>query len=381
MTTVRVSLLLPTLAAAAAGLAGGWFLRGHFGSPARTVITVTTRSSPGGAAGIAGAASPPALPSGPENPAAPMPPEEIVRRFERAFTNEDPSAWLDLREHLNSLGMEELEASILHLKKLPDGQRQMVLRLVAARMGKLDPKGALAFGEAFAQDASWRGLFRPQNVFRNEVVRQWAADQPDVALTWASALPEGSERTTFLNTVAVSLARSDPASAVAVLEALPEDAGKNISYAFDSYSYQAYVHHVWSRTNPQAAAASALALRAGPVRDETFAAVARAWAAKDPAAALDWVGRLEWGKARDQARTSAVRAWAEDNPRAALEWSLNRDASGGNLDNLNLFSIWNHYAPDEARAWLERLPGDDTNRKTFAEWAAKMQAKENRPGP
>ena len=348
----RPASLIPVFIAAVGGVALGWFWRGQ----ARPSVAsqATAHMAPDPSKAIRPATAPAKIADTTDILAR-------IRQALRAKTSEDDGWRTETRNLVAGLDFEQLKALIPQLKKLPREDREFMLMEVALRMGQLDPRAALAFGDTLRDDHEWPGVFRTSGSFRGMIVQEWAAHDPADALTWIMTLPLGEERSNFLGITAISLAGSDPASAARVLESLPQSL-RGVTTA--EGSIHGYIYRQWARQDPLAASAAALAFPPGPLQQDMLKGVAKSWAEKDPAAALAWTESLPPSPARSDALNSVAFAWAKIDPKSALEWTLQTEMISHRSNSRIIFNGWSIGAPEEAWTWLSAQPAGQT-RDTF----------------
>ncbi len=140
--------------------------------------------------------------------------------------------------------------------------------------------------------------------------RQWARENPELALAWLASAQEGPQRDALVETVCAKIAESNPAQAVA----LAEQYATNNTYLLANLVYQ------WSQRDAEARA-YALAKPKGEQRDHLLARVALTRAKEDPIdAAMLVVQEITPGEIQNEAAMSVVHQWALLNPTQALGW-------------------------------------------------------------
>jgi hypothetical protein len=158
-----------------------------------------------------------------------------------------------------------------------------------------------------------------------EVGREWAATDPDGALTWAETLGNAGERNDVLGELCAQISQADPAEAVALAARLGIGqgngtlegaaqlwAGKDFASALDWALRQpqgderdrllSRVAYAEAQTSPASAASIvAESISPGPIQDEAVIAVVHQWGLRDSAAALGWVSGFPQRALRDRA--------------------------------------------------------------------------------
>ena len=132
---------------------------------------------------------------------------------------------------------------------------------------------------------------------------------PPAATAYVAALAPGKTKDQVAGAIARQLARSDPQTALAWVQELPDDGTRQNSLET--------VLTEWSETDPKAAAEFAVQNSSGrDTLENLIAAISYQWAQTNPAAALAWTQDLSDPAVRDAILPSMVSAAAEDNPSA-----------------------------------------------------------------
>lgn len=140
--------------------------------------------------------------------------------------------------------------------------------------------------------------------------RQWARENPELALAWLACAQEGPQRDALVETVCAKIAESNPAQAVA----LAEQYAPNNTYLLANLVYQ------WFQRDANARA-YALAKPKGEQRDHLLARIALARAKEDPIdSAMLVVQEITPGEIQNEAAMSVVHQWALRDPTRVLGW-------------------------------------------------------------
>lgn len=137
-------------------------------------------------------------------------------------------------------------------------------------------------------------------------MKEWMTESPAAARAWLATQPE-SDLTAMLTGIAAGqLTRTDPAAALAMLNAAGGD---------QSCAVRAFVNG-WTESDARAAAAWAAKIEDPPLRDEALQTAAFALVTQDPALAAQVAARISNAGAREQMseRFSNLLSW---NPAAA----------------------------------------------------------------
>lgn len=240
-------------------------------------------------------------------------------------------------------------------------------------------------GEGSVREFSVRAARAPRSLAtddeRQKVIEQWAEQDPLGAIQFARTKLKGDRQAQALSAVLAIWGKNDPAAAWAWVGAtmptathhfdtLLEAFGKTsaataaqyvnefvrqhpaaalevnlaallgITYSGDFAAARAFVdanasltpevrgnlHNFiagqWARYEPEAAAAWAMSLPAGPQRDQALLGLGESWAGVDPVAAAKFATALPAGEARQLALRQAIVNWLETDAEQARKWVL-----------------------------------------------------------
>jgi len=145
-----------------------------------------------------------------------------------------------------------------------------------------------------------------------QLVGAWSAKDPQAAMAWAEALPQGSARDTSIAAVASQMAGKDPQAAVTFAQQLP-DGGRDLALG--------KIIPSWARQAPAQASAALQSMTPGVNLDSATTAVATTWLQQDPAAASQWIDTLPQGSARDGAVTQLIATVSKNDPATGFNWA------------------------------------------------------------
>jgi hypothetical protein len=175
-------------------------------------------------------------------------------------------------------------------------------------------------------------------------VSTWARYEPQEALTWVRALPEGAGKTNALSNVISNLAATDPKQAASLVSGLPAAAQDNVA---------AQIAHHWANQDATAAAQWAAALPEGESRTNAFRSIAQSWADQDLIKAAQWLERLPEGKARDGAVSSFAQKVTDADPEGAAAWaSTIGETNARNSELERVYRVWTRRDAAAAKSWL-----------------------------
>lgn len=184
------------------------------------------------------------------------------------------------------------------------------------------------------------------------LVRRRASLNPAEAAGWVQALPEGREKTTLLEDVAIVWAETDPLAALKWAKGLPNGEGRQVAVC--AIGYEA------ARDEPTNALMAVMALESGPARNQLILHVVSQWSVTDPGVALSWVETVKEGGLRDELFANLATAWAEQNGEAAalLASSTVRSEATQRRAVVAVVQRWAQTNPKAARKWVESLQDD-----------------------
>jgi hypothetical protein len=216
-----------------------------------------------------------------------------------------------IMEWSRQLSPAECEAAFRAAKKLPRRSSLDLLAALGRRWAEVDPAGAAAFGLAARKDDPPTSY----SPFLDGVIEQWSRANPERAMAWLRAQPAGFQQRGMLNTLAKTVAETDPASALKLLQLVPNPQASDLVET---------IFEDWASKDPPAAAAAATAYRNTDNRNfNALSQVASSWADADPKAALAWAQGLSSDMEREAATRAAALQWASADPPAFFAWARN----------------------------------------------------------
>ena len=315
---------------------------------------------------------------------------------------------------IKTLNPEEIEGYLDGLrvgKGKMDAETNFLRRLLLARWTQEDPDGALAslssasgkqayadagtiLGTLAAMDpakaAAW--LSNSDNPILNQpwmsgfltqsVAEQWARQDPDAALEWASTL-DPDQRVGAYSGIIDNIMQSDPQRAAALAMSLDsserpkllgqiaeawgaQDPGEAVNWANslaagDREGALQEALGSWAASAPSEAAAYVDQLpereRAGVVGE-----IARNWAQQEPAEAAEWLGSQPEGQSKTDAMGHVMWNWTTSDPEAAANW-LGEQPAGPSYDSgvTGLAKAATHAYDDPSTAvnWASTIENQD----------------------
>jgi hypothetical protein len=146
------------------------------------------------------------------------------------------------------------------LKNAPEGeQRTIIAEIACSDMAQTNPVAAVTL----AEDCLGSGTNSAAQYLLSNMAQQWADHDLQAASAWALAKPEGEQRDSLLQRIAMVQAQTDPAGAATMLVQQMQP-GATQNEAAISVLYQ------WAQKDAAAALAWAEAFPAGDLRDRAI---------------------------------------------------------------------------------------------------------------
>ncbi len=261
-----------------------------------------------------------------------------------------------------------------------DDERQKTIEQWAEH----DPLGAIEFARTKLKDDR-----RAQAM--SAVLAIWGKNDPAAAWTWVKNNEPAA--THHFDTLLEVFGKTSPATAARFVnefaQAHPEAALEvnlaallGITYTGDFTAARAFVDGnatlapevranlnnfiagQWARYAPEAAAAWAMSLPAGPPRDQALVGLGESWAGVDPAGAAKFAAALPGGETRQLALRQAITHWLETDPDQARRWVLETNHHEDYDQAVAAVATQNNFMfrePDRALRWAGTI-FDDTIR-------------------
>ncbi len=228
-----------------------------------------------------------------------------------------------------------------------DHQRELV-RHVAHQWSRQDMTGALEWIDTLT------GALQTEAM--DEVLHDWAHNDPESAAAYVSDLPASERKLDFTHRVARAWSESDQSAALDW--AMSQENPSAWAHALDGLA------NVWAEQDPASAGEFALSLEAGEARQELLHTVGNRWSQHNVAEALDWAQQLA-GRDHQHVTRGIVEQVAESDPFGAADLysqllgNLEQNAlTEAGYDHLagDLAGHWSEYSPHQAADWAEGLP-------------------------
>lgn len=231
--------------------------------------------------------------------------------------------------------------------KLESKQMQyLVIQETMNKWAKQDPKAAADYARSGLDG-------REQSKAMYAVFSRWGEINPQEAAVYAATLPDGQLKSHLVSDrIVPSFAASDPKSAAAFVEKLPEaDKPRNAGTVAAN----------WVTKDPVAASTWATSLTEGKARTEAMDAVIYRWAESDPTKASEWLATLPTGASRDGAVNTFTNKIADKDPETAMKWAGSiSDQTARTQSQQQVAAAWLKNNPGAAKAWIgtSDLPQD-----------------------
>lgn len=248
-----------------------------------------------------------------------------------------------LLDYYSNLSADEFAAEAEKLDNLPFNERILASFLLFGKWAEVDPTSAMAFTDtmgfagAFVRPtvlSGWASTdplnaakyytdnpqqFAMMNMMGGRggrgmgqgpgaiIAGEWAKQDPDAALEWASTLKTGSADA--LRSVVSEVAKSDPAKAAAMVATMPEDARKS---AYEDIALE------WGSKNFTEASAWANSLPADQ-RDAAMASAIAGLAQSSPQLAATELSKLTDADALREAAPIVAKNFARDDVKGSIE--------------------------------------------------------------
>ena len=248
---------------------------------------------------------------------------------------------------LTRWGLEDADAAFASLERISAKQNGEAAAAILAALTSTDPARAVAWlndSRSGLEGQPWMGQWMARTV-----AEQWARQDPDAALAWATGLPDGQRRGA-LSGIMSNLLESDPRRAVSVAMAMEPG---------DRSSLLGQIAGAWAAQSPGEAVAWINTLEEGE-REGTLREALGSWATSAPSEAAAYLDQLP--EPERQAYVSNIaRTWAQQDPAEAASWLGNQPESQGKSDAMgHVMWNWTTSDPESAATWLGQQPAGDS---------------------
>ncbi len=322
--------------------------------------------------------------------------DDAAKRASRARTSEEArlttgySARVQaMMDFYAGLTPEQLAEEAKKLDALPMSERMMASFMLFGRWAEVDPTAAMAFSNTMGMAGgfvrptilqSWASV-DPENAARyyaenprefammggmggrgqngaSIIAGEWARQDPEAALAWASSL--GGEKGQAMTAVVSEVAQTDPAKAAQLAMTMdPADQ----KAAFESIALQ------WGAKNFAEAQNWVNSLPADQ-RQAALASAIEGLSRQDAVQASQEVEKMAAGEARDNATAITAANWAKTDAAAAAEWLMkegSEEAQRSSMDDL--ISNWVNTDSSQALEFIQNLPEGTVKDRGISEFA------------
>lgn len=234
---------------------------------------------------------------------------------------------------------EDLNDALDWLHKLPAGAQRNATQNVVREWAQEDPKAALDY--ALTHETG-----ELQTAMISAVANQWGNRDPQEALTYARSLPAGDKRDQMIKNMISSWASQDPKAASAVVSAMPDSDKERANLA-------ASVARNWGQNNIAEAAGWVSGLSEGKARQQAMNALTQQWADFDTAKATSWLSSQPVSDSRDSVISSYLPRIMRDEPEKAVQLAMSISNSSKRLDSVQgSVREWMQSNSTAATAWV-----------------------------
>jgi hypothetical protein len=168
---------------------------------------------------------------------------------------------------------------------------------------------------------------------------------PDAAMKWAQARPEGLEKQALIERALMGLGNRFPEEAASLLAQSPPAARSHVI---------GDIAGAWSGSDPERAVAWAAQLLSADEQAVAWEKLTENWSATHPVEAATWLKTLPPGTGRDAAAAAYARTVMGSDPDAAIAWAASIADPGKRVNALHTeYLHWRQFDPESARRWLE----------------------------
>jgi len=198
------------------------------------------------------------------------------------------------------------------VRAFPPEIQQHVLPQLYSRWAKSNPEQAAYHALLLNEE-----LFAGKMSVIGTILRQWSESDADAALAWADqTLTSDQDYVAAVSAVTHSLRYEDPLRAARLLERIPFSYADGTAGASETARLMA----VWSRKDPRAAAAWAIAVDNRALKIVAIKSLAASWTSHDYNQALNWAASLSDSDMRAYALSNVALRQARHGMRKSDDW-------------------------------------------------------------
>jgi hypothetical protein len=213
-----------------------------------------------------------------------------------------------LDDILAKAGLEDVKKALAWANALPDGpMKKSALAKIMERWGQLDGPGAVAYATELYAETGNASLIR-------EALKGWATKDPKSAFQQASqlGLAKGLQRD-IRNDLLEQWASQNPndAAGYALANRNPDNWGGIVGTVAER----------WAKQDPKAAVTWAASLTSGKDKKSAIYEAISSWADEDVSAAASYITAQPAGEGRDTMAGTLARHLGQENPEAGIKWA------------------------------------------------------------
>ncbi len=256
------------------------------------------------------------------------------------------------RDLASTMDLEQVRAAVAELEQLGQSpSQQRALWAALGRWTQLEPAAAYAFVTTIGEP-------KRRHDAKLWILESWGRTDPAGALAHVEANPDSSIGRAAAAAVFDGLADGDPGFAMRFLESLGTGGSPH------GHATYRTVRALFERGDREVIA-WAETLPAGEIRDRSIHAVIDQWARYDPAAARRWMEEHASGDTLPGAQVELGESWARVDPAAALRWAeaLEADRHTSERVKERIYNRWMQYDYETAAQFLvAQEPSPDLDR-------------------
>ena len=213
-----------------------------------------------------------------------------------------------LDDILAKAGLEDVKKALAWANALPDGpMKKSALAKIMERWGQLDGPGAVAYAAQLYAETGNASLIR-------EALKGWATKDPKSAFQQASqlGLTKGLQRD-IRNDLLEQWASQNPndAAGYALANRNPDNWGGIVGTVAER----------WAKQDPKAAVTWAASMTSGKDKKSAIYEAISSWADEDVSAAASYITAQPAGEGRDTMAVTLARHLGQENPEAGIKWA------------------------------------------------------------
>jgi hypothetical protein len=279
-----------------------------------------------------------------------------------------PPAWANLFQQISADDMPEVLTFVR--KNTPRPLQRVLLTGLIKRWADVDPQGAITYASKLPQKSD-------REFSIDIILASWSSSDAKAATRWVGQLPPGPLRNEIMSNFIAALAVNDPRAAFDLLQKSGTELADS---SFPPYRLYSAIFGAWAASDPVEAARNAAQLQSSASRLLAFESIASTWAATDPAAAMAWATTIPEGNAKLNVTEHILRQWGNDDPASAFNYLEGMHEGRAKQDAINQIGTQLAAAdPKRALALAQSLLDgtyfkEDLIRQAMGNWITQDQA-------